>query len=309
MRRVCFLINEVESLKPANCLLLANALVARGDKVYLSFLDSLALHVDRIVSRVFRVEQPLEPGFSLLNCVFEFANLADFDYVWVLGLGNRISFLDKIQLLWSLQSHTRIINSVETLLFLHSKYYTCLLPHVFPAPETYASSDLEFLWEVYKKSGDTWIVKPPARSLGRDVFILRQGDTNARVILQNMTGYGADEFCIMQRYVPEIALGEKRVLMAGGHIIGQYKRTANDDHRTNIHQGASPSICDLDPQEIALCERIGKHLLGIGTLFVGIDLVYPYVLEINVLSPGGMTTIMDLTGVNLAARVVGQIVV
>lgn len=309
MKKVCFLINELDSLKPANCLLLANALVARGDEVSLSFLDSLALHGDQIVGRVVRVERPLEPGHSLLQCRFEYANLAEWDYVWVLGLGNRISFLDKIQLLWSLQSQTRIINSVETLMFLHSKYYTCLLPDVFPGPETYASSDLEFLWDVYKKSGDTWIVKPPARSLGRDVFLLRQGDTNARVILQNMTDYGTGEYCIMQRYIPEIAHGEKRVLMANGHIIGQYKRTANDDHRTNIHQGASPSICDLGAEEAVVCERIGKHLLGIGAVFVGIDLVYPYVIEINVLSPGGMTTMMDLTGVNLAPQVVEQIIV
>jgi glutathione synthase len=309
MKKVCFFINEAESLKLANCLLLANALVARGDDISIGFLDSLTLVVDKIAGRVFKVEQVLEPDCSLLDRQFEFANLADFDYIWVLGLGDRISFLDKIQLLWSLSSKTRIINSVETLMFLHSKYYPSLLPDVFPYPETYASSDFEFLWEIYKQSGCAWVVKPPARSWGKNVFLLRPEDSNARVILQNMTDYDAGKFCIMQKYVPEIELGEKRVLIANGQIIGQYKRIANGDHRTNIHQGASPSICGLDPQESALCERIGKHLVGVGTVFVGIDLVYPYVIEINVLSPGGMTTIMDLTGENLAPQVVKHIIV
>ncbi|MBN1580278.1 MAG: hypothetical protein JXA89_06215 [Anaerolineae bacterium] len=309
MKKVCFFINEAESLTLANCLLLANALVARGDEVSIGFLDSLTLVVDKIVGKVFKVEQHLEPDYSLVDCRFEFANLADLDYVWVLGLGNRISFLDKIQLLWSLSSETRIINSVETLLFLHSKYYPCMLPDVFPSPETYASSDFEFLWNIYHQDGGIWIVKPPARSWGKDVFILRPNDTNARVILQNMTDYGSGQFCILQKYVPEIELGEKRVLLANGHIVGQYKRVANGDHRTNIHQGASPSVCELDSQEAALCERIGKHLIGVGTAFVGIDLVYPYVIEINVLSPGGMTTIMDLTGENLASQVVDHIIV
>jgi glutathione synthase len=251
----------------------------------------------------------LEPGYILQWHEFKDANLEEFDYVWILGFGNRVSFLDKVEMLWSLQNKTVIINSVETLLFLHSKYYPSLLPQVFPYPETFASSDFEFLWQIYQESGETWVVKPPAASWGKDVFILKPGDTNARVILQNMTGYGIRKYCIMQRYVPEIALGEKRVLIANGHIVGQYKRVANGDHRTNIHQGAVPQQCDLVSKEIELCEHIGKHLEKVGAAFVGIDLVYPYILEINVLNPGGIATIMNLTGENLAPSVVEHIIV
>ncbi|MBN1933030.1 MAG: hypothetical protein JW934_00110 [Anaerolineae bacterium] len=309
MKRVCFLINDVETINPTNCLVLANALLARGDRVYLGTIDALVLHAGGVLAQVWCVDMPLDPGETFQGTDSELLDLAGVDAVWVLGFGRRESFLDKIQLLWTLSHHTCVINSVDALMHLHSKYHLgSLADDVFKYPETWASSDFDLLWRVFREQGGTWVAKPPARSLGRDVFLLRQDDVNARVILQNMTGNGGGEFCIMQRYIPEIVSGEKRVLIAGGQVVGQYKRVAQDDHRTNLHQGAVPSVCGLDAQESELCDQLGQYLTKVGAYFAGVDLVYPYVLEVNVLSPGGILTILELTGRDLASEVIERVI-
>jgi len=289
---------------------LANALFERGDQVYLGLIDALALHAGDVLGQLWRIDAPLSPGDLPPGGPGEQVDLATMDDVWVLGFGKRESFLDKMQLLWALSRYTRVINSVDTLMFLHNKYHLGIHLHdeVFQYPETWASADFDLLWDVFRQGGGSWVVKPPARSLGRDVFLLRQDDPNARVILQNMTGHGTNQFCIMQRYIPEILSGEKRVLIAEGQVMGQYKRVAQDDHRTNLHQGAVPSVCALDPQEAALCNQLGQYLNEVGAHFVGIDLVYPYILEMNVLSPGGIVTILELTGQNLAPHIVRRVI-
>lgn len=309
MKKVCFLINATETLGAHNPLFLANALNDRGDCVYLGFVDSLAMHAGEIVGKVLKVNHPLREGVPLDVERFRFENLRYFDYIWILGFGIRESFLDKIQILWSLSQQTKIINSIDSLLFLHSKYHLSTLTGLVQYPETYVSSDFEFLWQLFNEKKGTWIVKPPAESFGRDVFILRPGDSNVRVILQAMTGYGSrKKYCIMQRFIPEISFGEKRVLFAGGHVVGQYKRIARHDHRTNIHQGAEAVACDLTSEESDLCNRLGEYLIKLGAYFVGVDMVYPYIIELNVLNPGGIGTIMNLTGHNLASSIVDRVI-
>lgn len=309
MKQVCFLINDLTTIEPTNCMVLTNALLARGDRVYLGAIDGLVLHLDSILALVCPVDEPLVPGVSFQDQATQLLDLTGMDAVWVLGFGRRESFLDKMQLLWTLSHRTRVINSVDALMYLHSKYHIgTLSDNSFKYPETWASSDFDLLWRVFREQGGTWVVKPPARSLGRDVFLLRQDDPNARVILQHMTGNGNGEFCIMQRYVPEILFGEKRVLIAAGQVVGQYRRMARDDHRTNLHQGAVPSLCDLDDGEAELCARLGDYLNRVGAYFAGVDLVYPYVLEVNVLSPGGILTIWELSGKNLAPVVIERVI-
>ena len=173
----------------------------------------------------------------------------------------------------------------------------------------------EFLWEMFQSEAqlgnrDIWIAKPPAESFGKNVFILRRNDTNAKVILQSMT---SDEYtmryCILQEYVPEISLkGEKRVLIANGRIIGYYLRKPFNDHRTNIHQGAEVHTCELSEDERELCKRIGQYLKNLGAYFVGIDMVYPYVIELNVLNPGGLGTILKITGKDLSQEVINSVI-
>ena len=89
--------------------------------------------------------------------------------------------------------------------------------------------------------------------------------------------------------------------------MGQYKRLATGDHRTNLLRGAKTEACDLTPDETAYCNQIGVWLRRIGANYVGIDMVYPWVIEFNVVNPGGLMTIEDLTGKDLAPKILDQL--
>ncbi len=123
-----------------------------------------------------------------------------------------------------------------------------------------------------------------------------------------MTGPDGDHYCLLQPWVEEISRGEKRVLLAGGKTVGQYRRVATRDHRTNIMQGARTECCELTPEEVTYAERIGEFLRQFGAEFVGMDLAYPWVIEFNVINPGGLLTIEGLTGDDLTPRILDRIV-
>ena len=137
--------------------------------------------------------------------------------------------------------------------------------------------------------------------------MLTQGDPNAAVILDSLTGLAQNKYCLLQRYVEEIEAGEKRVIFAGGEVVGQYIRTPTKDHRTNIMQGAAATLCELTDEESTYCDKIGQLMKSYDAEFVGMDLAYPWVIEFNVITPGGIDTISQLGGPDLTKNVLDKI--
>jgi len=269
-------------------------------------MESISMANSLVFARGFRPGEPVgvdEPFPALVDI-----SLEDFDVIWVLSLGMRHSFLDKVQLLFTLQDRCRIINSLDAIMHFKSKYFTASHSHVFKHPFTWASTRPDELYEVMRAEGGKWIVKPPALSFGRDVYLLTSDDPNARVILESMCGPEQDRFCLLQRYVDEISNGEKRVILAGGKPVGQYLRIARKDHRTNIQQGATFQCCELTAEEVEYSERIGELLMSHGAEFVGMDLVYPWVIEFNVINPGGLLTVEQVAGVDITAAILDNII-
>jgi glutathione synthase len=306
MSRIAFLIAETDQVQDGNYLRFANTLHERGHQVTLCFMESLGMAKSRVVASGCEVTDPIQPDevFAEPNSVY----LDTFDVVWILSLGMRQSFLDKMQLLFTLQEKCRLINSLDAIMHFKSKYFTASHADVFRHPETWASTHPDVLYEVMHSKGGKWIVKPPASSFGRNVYLLTADDPNARVILESMCGFEEDEFCLLQRYVEEIAQGEKRVLLAGGKPVGQYLRTQGRDHRTNVWQGANMAACELTLEERRYCEKIGQRLLSFGAEFVGMDLVFPWVIEFNVINPGGITTIEQLTGTDITSAIIDEVI-
>lgn len=307
MSRIALLVGDRERITEGNYRFFSDYLLARGDEVSLALIDSLAMHDTSVSADMVRLDAPLVLGSYVDDMPFERGALERMDLVWILALGLRPTFLDKMQLLHNLSHDVRVINSVESLLFLKSKYLLAHAAELFRYPETYASADWEYLWNIVSASDNKWVLKPAAGSFGRDVFIVTRHDTNVRPLLQNMTANGKGQYCILQRYAEEIRDGEKRVLLANGLPVGQYRRSSTHDHRTNVEQGATPSACDLTPEERDLCANVGRYLRETGALFAGIDLVYPYVIEVNVVNPGGIESVLKLTGENLTGAVVESI--
>ncbi len=299
------LIGATERVTDGNYLRLHNALLARGHEVHLGHTAGLGLSSNRVTAPTWQPVTPLLEGEPFE--AFAHRDIEDFDLVWVLALGLRQNFLDTVQLLYNLETRTRVINSTQALMYLKSKYFLADHPEVFHYPETHAGTDADELFAIMSREGGRWIVKPPAGSLGRDVYLLTADDPNARVILGTMTGHGEGRYCLLQRWVPEIASGEKRVLIAGGKPVAQYLRHAQTDHRTNVLAGAQAEACELTAEERAYCEQIGQFLIEMGASYVGLDLAFPWVIEFNVINPGGLSTLWELEGKDYAADILAAL--
>lgn len=305
MPQVTLLISETETIEDGNYLRFGNELLARGYQVSLCFVDSISMHNSIIFAKGFRLTESLVAGHLFQGT--HGINLQEMEVIWILGIGLRQSFLDKLQLFYCLENYCKVINSPNCILNLKSKYSLASHSDIFQYPQSFASTDPNELFSVIESSGEKWIAKPPAGSMGRDVFLLSADDPNTRVILETMTGINADQYCLIQSYVEEIQKGEKRVLFAEGVAVGQYLRIAMKDHRTNLFQGAESEPCELSPDEIAYCKKIGPFLMSQGATFVGLDLAYPYVIEFNVINPGGLLTIESLGGKDLTEDIINGI--
>jgi glutathione synthase len=109
---------------------------------------------------------------------------------------------------------------------------------------------------------------------------------------------------MVQRYIPEVRLGDKRIVLIDGEPAGGVLRVPTaDEARANFHAGGSAQKAELTPREREICAAIGPTLKEQGLLFVGIDVIGDYVTEINVTCPTGIQEIGRLNNDNLAAKI------
>lgn len=305
IKKIALLVGKTDTLVDDNYLRFANYLLSRSCEPSLVLVDTLCMVQNQVYADAHQVVSRLQPNEPFPSA-FSQAPLNDFDLCWLLSLGYRGNFLDKIQLLHNLPNP--LINSLDAIMYLKSKYFLASKTDLIRYPDSWASTDPDYLYGITKREGGRWIAKPPAGSLGKDVFLLEENDPNIPLILETLTGDQHERYCLLQRYVEEINSGEKRVLLANGKPLAQYMRTAVSDHRTNLMQGAKAEPCGLSPEEERYCEQIGSFLRSKGAYFVGLDLVYPWVIEVNVVNPGGILTIEQLEGGDLTPRVIDSIV-
>ncbi len=227
---------------------------------------------------------------------FDAEDPARFSLIWLVGMGRAHTFLDRMQLL-RLLPQGRFVVPVDAFVYRHAKY-----PWWRRMPETYASSDATFLKSRLARGGE-WVVKHPAGSYGRD-FALVRDDADGAAFIDRLTSRDDGSYCLLQRFVPEIAEGEKRTLVAGGRVIGTYLRRPGADLRANLAAGGTPDAAELTAAERELVLSVADELASGGVGFAAVDTVYPYLMEVNLANPGGLATLEALYGKDLSGEVV-----
>lgn len=299
---------------------ISNAFRRFGCEVIFGELNSVAADDYRFFTRgvlVPKSGEPYRPGSAALgnrNIYF----LDQFQLVWVMNHPQDRVSLDIWQMLWLASQNTPFVNSVEGLMFLTPKH---ALGYVAPRANralSYISNDFSLLWERYRQSSDQWwVAKPSNSTCGQNVFLLPPSGQNVRAILQCLTGntaaqedsYGElggfkAQYAVLQKFIPEVAQGEKRVVVACGKAVAWHGRQGHpDDHRSNIVLGGKPIPVDLHSGEIELAELIGQKLMTHGINFAGIDMAYPYIVEINLVNPGGLYDAQLASGVDRSDQV------
>ncbi|MGH7115793.1 MAG: glutathione synthase [Stellaceae bacterium] len=169
-------------------------------------------------------------------------------------------------------------------------------------PPTLLTRDRDQIRAVWKEHGDI-ILKPLFGNGGAGVFRLRPGDENLTALLE-MYEQIQHEPVMVQRYLPEIREGDKRIILVEGDAMGGVLRVpAEGEARANLHVGGRPVKTELTARERDICAAIGPTLRAQGLVFVGIDVIGDWMTEINVTSPTGIQEIARLDGVDIAARI------
>ncbi len=169
-------------------------------------------------------------------------------------------------------------------------------------PPTLISSDREQIVAFRAEHGDI-ILKPLFGNGGAGVFRLRPDDENLNALLEMFTQLYREPIMV-QRYLPEIRRGDKRIIIIDGEPAGGVLRVpAAGEARANLHVGGTAMKTTLTEREREICFAIGPTLSERGLVFVGIDVIGDFLTEVNVTSPTGLQEINRLDGVTLETRV------
>ena len=151
-----------------------------------------------------------------------------------------------------------------------------------------------------EEQGDI-ILKPLHSMGGESVFRVAKGDANTSVIIETLTRHGS-RFAMAQRFIPEIAAGDKRILMIDGEPVpyALARIPAPGETRGNLAAGGRGEGIALSTRDRWICARVGPTLREKGLLFVGLDVIGDYLTEINVTSPTCIRELDALYGLDIA---------
>lgn len=166
--------------------------------------------------------------------------------------------------------------------------------------------DLEEIKAFRAEHGDI-VMKPLYGKGGEAVFLLRRDDLNFGSLYDLFAATFREQW-VVQKFLPEVKNGDKRIILVDGEFAGAINRVpAEGDLRSNMVRGGSPKATDLTAREQEICKRLGPALRDRGLLFVGIDVIDGFLTEINVTSPTGIRAIKNVGGPDVAAMILDRI--
>ncbi|HVZ27514.1 MAG TPA: glutathione synthase [Rhizomicrobium sp.] len=169
-------------------------------------------------------------------------------------------------------------------------------------PPTLITSDGREIRDFRDRHKDI-ILKPLYGNGGAGVFRVRPDDENLGSLLEMFTVFYREPV-IVQRYLPEVRKGDKRIILVDGEFAGAINRVpAAGEARSNMHVGGRPEKTELTSREKDICAAIGPELKRRGLIFTGIDVIGDYMTEINVTSPTGIHEVRRFGGADIAALV------
>ncbi len=167
-------------------------------------------------------------------------------------------------------------------------------------PPTLITRDVEAMRDFRKTHGDV-IVKPLYGNGGAGVFKLSSDDSNFNALMELFSEAYAEP-SIIQKYLPAVTKGDKRIILLDGEAVGAINRVpAKGETRSNMHVGGRAEAVEMSERDQEICDRIGPVLSERGLVLVGIDVIGDYLTEINVTSPTGVQEVRRFGGADISA--------
>jgi len=288
--------------------------VSRNHTVAITYPSNLTVRNNspaafcRMIGKFDKMPLNVESFYKKVKFTEQLLPLAGFDIIFLRSnppVDNiMLNFLD------SVKEDTFIVNSVEGIRVANNKLYTAAFydPDNDFIPETHVSKNKEYLKRIIRESKkDKMILKPLNSFGGHGVIVLEKEAThniNSLLDFYINSKDGTSNYIILQEYIEGAEKGDVRILMLNGKPIGAMKRVPPEGElRSNIHAGGREMKHTLTKKEKLICDLIGPKLVKDGLYFVGIDVINGKLLEVNVLSPGGIVRINRLDRVRLEKKV------
>ena len=211
-----------------------------------------------------------------------------------------LAYITSTHLLERIHPKTLVVNDPASVRNAPEKIFVMDFPELMPP--TLISRDLDEI-NAFRDEHGAVVMKPLHGHGGAAVFRVMPQDMNFGSLF-DMFSVTFREPWVIQRFLPEVKHGDKRIILVDGEFAGAVNRVpAADDLRSNMVRGGAAQATDLTPREREICATLGPKLRERGLLFVGIDVIDGFLTEINVTSPTGIRAIARLNGPDVAAKI------
>ncbi|WP_323021182.1 glutathione synthase [Pararhodobacter sp.] len=301
--RIAFQMDPIEgvNINADSSFRLAEEAQARGHQLWVYTPDKLTFDEGRVVARARPFTVKRVQGDHVAFGAEERLDLATMDVVWLRqDPPFDMAYITTTHLLDLIRDKVVVANDP----FWVRNYPEKLLVLTFPqlTPPTMIARSLNEIKDFKHRHGDV-ILKPLYGNGGAGVFRLDANDRNLSSLYELFTGFSREPL-IVQKYLPAVTKGDKRVILVDGEPVGAINRVpAEGETRSNMHVGGRPEKVELTARDREICAAIGPLLREKGQVFVGIDVIGDWLTEINVTSPTGIQELERFDGINVAARI------
>lgn len=208
-----------------------------------------------------------------------------------------MAYITATHLLERLAPRTLVVNDPFHVRNAPEKLFVTLFKPFMPP--TLITSDREEIRSFRAEHRDI-ILKPLYGNGGAGVFRVKQDDENLSALLEMFTQLYREPV-VVQRYIPEVRRGDKRIILVDGEFAGAINRIPTEgEARSNLHVGGRPEATTLTEREKQICRALGPQLREKGLIFTGIDVIGDYLTEVNVTSPTGIMEVKRFGGPDIA---------
>ncbi|MBA4759814.1 glutathione synthase [Sphingosinicella sp.] len=211
-----------------------------------------------------------------------------------------IGYITATHLLEMLDGETLVVNNPREVRNAPEKLFVTQFSDLMPP--TLITRRLEEVLAFRRRYGAI-VVKPLHGNAGAAVFKLGEDDGNLPALVELFSNVWREPFMV-QRFLPKVSDGDKRIVLVDGEIAGAINRLPKaGEIRSNLAAGGNAAKTQLTAREEEICARLAPELKRRGLLFVGIDVIDGYLTEINVTSPTGIVAIDRFNGTDTAGMI------
>ena len=274
---------------------------ARGHQLLYYTPDKLSLSDGRVVAAAAPLEVRDVKGDHFTLGATQTADLASLDVILLRqDPPFDIAYITSTHLLEHLQPNVLIVNDPASVRNAPEKLFVMNFPELMPP--TLITRDKAAIEAFLDAHGEV-VMKPLHGHGGAAVFKISRRDPNFGS-LYDLFAVSFREPWVVQRFLPQVAKGDKRIILVDGVAAGAVNRVpAGNDIRSNLVRGGAAAAAEFTSREREICAVIGPELKRRGLLFAGIDVIDGYLTEINVTSPTGIRAIKNLGGPDLAVAI------